>query len=87
MCLEEGGTLADLHANNMEAVSALPDHSEFWVGLYRNTSWAWHTGEYIPVRWLVNIIPCSVSMKVVFSNNKSFCLTAFFSLLTLHCFS
>ncbi|XP_060588434.1 uncharacterized protein LOC132743872 isoform X1 [Ruditapes philippinarum] len=47
MCLEEGGTLADLHANNMEAVSALPDHSEFWVGLYRNTSWAWQTDDIV----------------------------------------
>ncbi|XP_045208508.2 uncharacterized protein LOC123560376 [Mercenaria mercenaria] len=45
MCKKEGGTLADLHANNMEAVSALPDHSEYWVGLYRNTSWAWHTDD------------------------------------------
>ena len=44
MCREEGGTLADLHANNMKAVSALPNHNEFWVGLYRNTSWEWHTG-------------------------------------------
>lgn len=45
MCREEGGTLADLHAN-MEAVSALPEHSEFWIGLYRNTSWEWHTGKF-----------------------------------------
>lgn len=44
LCLEEGGTLADMHVNNMEAVEALPNHSEFWVGLYRNTSWTWHTG-------------------------------------------
>lgn len=44
LCRKEGGTLADLHANKMEAVRALPNHSEFWVGLYRNTSWAWHTG-------------------------------------------
>ena len=44
-CREEGGTLADLHANNMKAVSALPEHSEYWVGLYRNTSWQWHTGK------------------------------------------
>ena len=44
MCREEAGTLADLHANNMKAVSALPNHNEFWVGLYRNTSWEWHTG-------------------------------------------
>ena len=47
MCREQGGTLADLHANNMKAVTALPDHSEFWVGLYRNTSWEWHTGMYL----------------------------------------
>ena len=46
MCREEGGTLADLHANNMKAVSALPNHNEFWVGLYRNTSWEWHTGRF-----------------------------------------
>jgi len=44
MCRQEGGSLADLHANKMEAVGALPDHSEYWVGLYRNTSWAWHIG-------------------------------------------
>ncbi|XP_052803285.1 uncharacterized protein LOC128233586 [Mya arenaria] len=43
LCRAEGGTLADLHVNNMEAVLALPDHSEFWVGLYRNTSWTWQT--------------------------------------------
>ncbi|KAL4229124.1 hypothetical protein ACF0H5_012163 [Mactra antiquata] len=43
ICRKMGGTLADLHANNMEAVNALPDHSEYWVGLYRNTSWTWHT--------------------------------------------
>ena len=47
MCREEGGTLADLHSNNMEAVSALPGHSEFWVGLYRNTSWTWHVSKYL----------------------------------------
>lgn len=56
MCKEAGGTLADLHANSMEAVNALPDRSEYWVGLYRNTSWTWQTGNHVVLFFLLK--PC-----------------------------
>ncbi|XP_052286787.1 uncharacterized protein LOC127882273 isoform X1 [Dreissena polymorpha] len=57
MCREEGGTLADIHSNNMAAVQALPNHSEYWVGLYRNTSWTWHTDDVIETPlWCTTVV-------------------------------
>ncbi|KAL3836432.1 hypothetical protein ACJMK2_021865, partial [Sinanodonta woodiana] len=56
-CLKEGGSLADLRSSEDDAVTALPNHSEYWVGLYRNTTWEWHTAptEEHPV-WCTSMV-------------------------------
>ncbi|KAK3578797.1 hypothetical protein CHS0354_030215 [Potamilus streckersoni] len=56
-CLQQGGSLADLRSSEDDAVTALPNHSEYWVGLYRNITWEWHTAptEEHPV-WCTSMV-------------------------------